>query len=61
MPRINRVAVTGASGLIGTALVAQLKNDGYQVQKLVRRPVRTSDEVFGILLRVRLIRNLWKV
>ena len=46
MPRINRVAVTGASGLIGTALVAQLKNDGYQVQKLVRRPVRTSDEVF---------------
>jgi len=44
--RINKVAVTGASGLIGTALVAQLKNDGYQVQKLVRRPVRTSDEVF---------------
>ena len=46
MPRINRVAVTGATGLIGTALVAQLKSDGYQVQKLVRRPVRTSDEVF---------------
>ena len=46
MPRINKVAVTGASGLIGTALVAQLKNDGNQVQKLVRRPVRTSDEVF---------------
>ena len=46
MPRINKVAVTGATGLIGTALVAQLKSDGYQVQKLVRRPVRTSDEVF---------------
>lgn len=46
MPRINSVAVTGATGLIGTALVAQLKSDGYQVQKLVRRPVRTSDEVF---------------
>ncbi len=46
MPRINRVAVTGATGLIGTALVAQLKSDGYQVQKLVRRPIRTSDEVF---------------
>ena len=46
MPRINRVAVTGATGLIGTALVAQLKSDGYQVQKLVRRPVRTADEVF---------------
>lgn len=46
MPRINKVAVTGATGLIGTALVAQLKSDGYQVQKLVRRPVRTADEVF---------------
>jgi uncharacterized protein (TIGR01777 family) len=46
VPRINRVAVTGATGLIGTALVAQLKSDGYQVQKLVRRPVRTADEVF---------------
>ena len=46
MPRINRVAVTGVTGLIGTALVAQLKSDGYQVQKLVRRPVRTADEVF---------------
>lgn len=46
MPRINKVAVTGTTGLIGTALVAQLKSDGYQVQKLVRRPVRTADEVF---------------
>lgn len=46
MPRINKVAVTGATGLIGTALVAHLKSDGYQVQKLVRRPVRTADEVF---------------
>lgn len=46
MPSINKVAVTGATGLIGTALVAQLKSDGYQVQKLVRRPVRTADEVF---------------
>lgn len=46
MPRINKVAVTGATGLIGTALVAHLKSGGYQVQKLVRRPVRTADEVF---------------
>ena len=45
MPRINKIAVTGASGLIGSALVAQLKNDGYQVLKIVRRPVRTADEV----------------
>jgi len=45
LPRINKIAVTGASGLIGSALVAQLKNDGHQVLKIVRRPVRTADEV----------------
>ena len=45
MPRIKKIGVTGASGLIGSALVAQLKNDGYQVLKIVRRPVRTADEV----------------
>jgi len=45
LPRINKIAVTGASGLIGSALVAQLKDDGHQVLKIVRRPVRTADEV----------------
>jgi len=45
LPRIKKIAVTGASGLIGSALVAQLKNDGYEVQKIVRRPARTTDEV----------------
>ena len=45
MPRIKKIAVTGASGLIGSALVAQLKNDGYEVQKIVRRTVRAADEV----------------
>ena len=45
MARINKIAVTGASGLIGSALVAQLKSDGHQVQKIVRRPARTADEV----------------
>ena len=45
MPRVKKIAVTGASGLIGSALVAQLKSDGHEVQKIVRRPVRTSDEV----------------
>jgi len=45
LPRINKIAVTGASGLIGSALVAQLKDDGSQVLKIVRRPVRTADEV----------------
>jgi len=45
LPRVKKIAVTGASGLIGSALVAQLKSDGHQVQKIVRRPARTSDEV----------------
>ena len=45
MPRVKKIAVTGASGLIGSALVAQLKSDGHEVQKIVRRPARTSDEV----------------
>jgi uncharacterized protein (TIGR01777 family) len=45
LARINKIAVTGASGLIGSALVAQLKSDGHQVQKIVRRPARTADEV----------------
>lgn len=45
MPSIKRVAVTGSSGLIGSALVAKLKSEGYQVQKIVRRPPRNSEEV----------------
>jgi uncharacterized protein (TIGR01777 family) len=45
LPRVKKIAVTGASGLIGSALVAQLKSDGHEVQKIVRRPVRTADEV----------------
>ncbi len=40
-----RVAVTGASGLIGTALVTALREAGHQVQRLVRRPARADDEV----------------
>jgi len=45
LSRVKKIAVTGASGLIGSALVAQLKSDGHKVQKIVRRPVRTADEV----------------
>ena len=45
MSKINSVAVTGASGLIGTALVSQLRADGYEVKKLVRRPTRSGDEI----------------
>jgi uncharacterized protein (TIGR01777 family) len=46
LSRINQVAVTGSSGLIGSALVGQLRADGFEVKKIVRRPVRNNDEVF---------------
>ena len=42
----QRIAITGASGLIGTALVGHLKSEGHTVQKLVRRKVLSPDEVF---------------
>jgi len=45
LPKINQVAVTGSSGLIGSALVAQLRADGYEVKKIVRRVARNNDEV----------------
>jgi uncharacterized protein (TIGR01777 family) len=40
-----KVAVTGSSGLIGTALVASLYADGHQVIRLVRSTPRSADEV----------------
>lgn len=40
-----KIAVTGSSGLIGTALVASLRADGHQVIRLVRRPARSADEL----------------
>jgi uncharacterized protein len=40
-----KVAVTGSSGLIGTALVASLRADGHEVIRLVRRAPRAADEV----------------
>lgn len=40
-----RIAVTGASGLIGSALVRSLLSDGHTVLRLVRRPPRGEDEV----------------
>jgi uncharacterized protein (TIGR01777 family) len=40
-----KIAVTGSSGLIGTALVASLRSDGHEVIRLVRRPPRSADEV----------------
>ncbi|NYG05641.1 hypothetical protein BJ986_000128 [Phycicoccus badiiscoriae] len=41
----QRVAITGASGLIGGALSAFLRQRGDEVVRLVRRPARASDEV----------------
>ena len=39
-----KIAVTGASGLIGRALVTALRSDGHDVLVLVRRTPRTADE-----------------
>jgi uncharacterized protein (TIGR01777 family) len=41
----QRIAVTGASGLIGSALVGYLKSQGHTVQRLVRRPAVSSEEI----------------
>jgi len=40
-----RVAITGSTGLIGTALVGQLKAEGHSVQRLVRRKATSPEEV----------------
>ncbi|MET8676439.1 TIGR01777 family oxidoreductase [Streptomyces sp. NPDC004647] len=40
-----RIAITGSTGLIGTALVRSLRADGHEVIRLVRRPPRAADEV----------------
>ena len=39
-----RIAVTGSSGLIGSALVPRLRADGHDVVRLVRRAPASSDE-----------------
>ncbi|WP_327404631.1 TIGR01777 family oxidoreductase [Streptomyces sp. NBC_01288] len=41
----SRIAVTGASGLIGSALVRSLTADGHEVVRLVRHGARGADEV----------------
>ncbi len=40
-----KIAVTGSSGLIGTALAASLRADGHDVIRLVRRPPRAAGEI----------------
>ena len=39
------VAVSGASGFIGSAVVAALEADGVQVMRLVRRPTTANNEI----------------
>ncbi|MET8957248.1 TIGR01777 family oxidoreductase [Streptomyces sp. NPDC004393] len=41
----SRIAVAGASGLIGSALVRSLTADGHEVVRLVRRSARGEEEV----------------
>ncbi|WP_030805286.1 TIGR01777 family oxidoreductase [Streptomyces sp. NRRL S-337] len=40
-----RIAITGSTGLIGTALVRSLRTDGHDVVRLVRRAPAAGDEV----------------
>ena len=40
-----KIAVTGASGLIGLPLVSSLRDGGYDVVRLVRRDPQTVDEI----------------
>lgn len=40
-----KVAVTGATGVIGSALVPALQREGHDVVRLVRRPTKQADEI----------------
>lgn len=43
--RIVRFAITGASGLIGTALISHLRGNGHETVSLVRRPATSPAEI----------------
>ncbi|MFJ1746664.1 TIGR01777 family oxidoreductase [Streptomyces sp. NPDC088116] len=43
--RTMKIAVTGSTGLIGSALVHSLRTDGHEVVRVVRRTSRSADEV----------------
>lgn len=45
VPPGSRIAIAGASGLIGSALARSLSDDGYEVLRLVRRAPRARGEV----------------
>ena len=42
---LMRVLISGASGLVGTELARQLREDGHQALRLVRRTAKAADEV----------------
>ena len=44
MSERGKIAVTGASGLVGAALVAELTSQGFAVVRMVRRPARSNGE-----------------
>jgi uncharacterized protein (TIGR01777 family) len=39
-----RILMAGASGFLGTRLVARLRGDGHDITRLVRRPAQAGDE-----------------
>ncbi len=43
--KAKRILVSGASGLIGSALLPFLRTQGHEVRRLVRRQARAADEV----------------
>src|SRR6478735_3768375 len=43
MPEPKRIAITGSTGLIGTALRHSLEADGHEVLPVVRRTVATGE------------------
>ncbi|MFI6488250.1 TIGR01777 family oxidoreductase [Streptomyces sp. NPDC050564] len=45
LPPGSRIAIAGASGMIGSALARSLAADGHDVVRLVRRAPRAKDEV----------------
>ena len=40
-----RVAITGSTGLVGTALIPRLQDDGHEVLALVRRESKSDNEI----------------
>jgi uncharacterized protein (TIGR01777 family) len=42
---LQRIAITGSTGLVGTALVGHLRIEGHTVQRLVRRKAAAPDEI----------------